>query len=382
MSCRSGREAVSSAGPCGRGADEGERREIERERPRRRPLPDDDVQAAVLERRIEDLLHSRREAVISSTNSTSRSSSAVRMAARSPLRSSAGPATERNPTPSSARMTCARLVLPRPGGPASRTCSSASRGRARLRVRSRAARGRAPGRRTRRASADEASARAPRRLRARAPARRAARSCSLPQCQADTLLGRQRRIDVGEHRLGVDDRVAQLDEGIAGHDVAVPFGGGLCLCRERSLQLEHDALRSLAPDAGNGLEARCPPARSLGGAPPVSSRRRWPARPSGLPRPTAAARRALAPRRRRTRTAGARPHARAGRSRPSPPSSRCPAQPRAASPGRDSRPRPRRGRGRPFPAAPACRGAARSRCHLPEERRREYGRWRRPTSAA
>ena len=53
-------------------------------------------------------------------------SSAVRIAARSPLRSRAGPATERNPTPSSARMTCARLVLPSPGGPARRTCSSAS----------------------------------------------------------------------------------------------------------------------------------------------------------------------------------------------------------------------------------------------------------------
>ena len=33
------------------------------------------------------------------------------------FRSSAGPATERMPTPSSSRMMCARLVLPRPGGP-------------------------------------------------------------------------------------------------------------------------------------------------------------------------------------------------------------------------------------------------------------------------
>src|SRR2546423_625187 len=44
----------------------------------------------------------------------------------SPLRSSAGPATERMPTPSSSRTMCARLVLPRPGGPTSRTWSSAS----------------------------------------------------------------------------------------------------------------------------------------------------------------------------------------------------------------------------------------------------------------
>src|SRR5258705_22813 len=33
------------------------------------------------------------------------------------LRSSAGPATVRMPTPSSSRTMCARLVLPRPGGP-------------------------------------------------------------------------------------------------------------------------------------------------------------------------------------------------------------------------------------------------------------------------
>ena len=44
----------------------------------------------------------------------------------SPLRSSAGPATWRMPTPSSLRTICASEVLPSPGGPASRTWSSAS----------------------------------------------------------------------------------------------------------------------------------------------------------------------------------------------------------------------------------------------------------------
>ena len=44
----------------------------------------------------------------------------------SPLRSSAGPATCRMPTPSSLRTICASDVLPSPGGPASRTWSSAS----------------------------------------------------------------------------------------------------------------------------------------------------------------------------------------------------------------------------------------------------------------
>ena len=42
------------------------------------------------------------------------------------LRSVAGPATVRRPTPSSSRMICARVVLPSPGGPARRTWSSAS----------------------------------------------------------------------------------------------------------------------------------------------------------------------------------------------------------------------------------------------------------------
>ena len=41
----------------GRRADERERRQVERERARGRPLADDDVQPVVLERRVEDLLH-------------------------------------------------------------------------------------------------------------------------------------------------------------------------------------------------------------------------------------------------------------------------------------------------------------------------------------
>ena len=43
----------------GRGADERERRQIEGQRPRGRPLADDDVQPKVLERRVEDLLDGR-----------------------------------------------------------------------------------------------------------------------------------------------------------------------------------------------------------------------------------------------------------------------------------------------------------------------------------
>src|SRR3954447_12765030 len=57
---------------------------------------------------------------------TERGSSAVRNAATSPLRSSAGPAVCTNGTPSSAATIWASDVLPSPGGPASRTWSSAS----------------------------------------------------------------------------------------------------------------------------------------------------------------------------------------------------------------------------------------------------------------
>ena len=59
-------------------------------------------------------------------NRTSRSSRAVRIAARSPARSTAGPLVYRTFTPSSRAMIVASVVLPRPGGPYSRTWSAAS----------------------------------------------------------------------------------------------------------------------------------------------------------------------------------------------------------------------------------------------------------------
>src|SRR5437763_17190255 len=55
---------------------------------------------------------------ISSMNSTSPSVRSLRMAARSPARTSAGPDVTRRPTPISAATMPARLVLPSPGGPA------------------------------------------------------------------------------------------------------------------------------------------------------------------------------------------------------------------------------------------------------------------------
>src|SRR5688500_101279 len=59
-------------------------------------------------------------------NSTSLGSRFVRMAARSPARSSTGPDVCRRLTPISRAMMCASVVLPSPGGPKSSTWSSAS----------------------------------------------------------------------------------------------------------------------------------------------------------------------------------------------------------------------------------------------------------------
>src|SRR4029079_7103518 len=63
---------------------------------------------------------------ISSMKRTSRGSRFVRIAARSPGRSSTGPEVCRKPTPSSFATICASVVLPSPGGPNSSTWSSAS----------------------------------------------------------------------------------------------------------------------------------------------------------------------------------------------------------------------------------------------------------------
>src|SRR5262245_31287856 len=59
-------------------------------------------------------------------NSTSRSSRLVSRAARSPALAITGPDVARKLTPSSRATICARVVLPRPGGPTNRTWSSAS----------------------------------------------------------------------------------------------------------------------------------------------------------------------------------------------------------------------------------------------------------------
>ena len=81
----------------GRGADERERREVERQGPRRGALAEDDVEPEVLESRVEDLLRGAVQAMDLVDEEDVAGSSAVRIAAMS-FFSSAGPATVRRPT--------------------------------------------------------------------------------------------------------------------------------------------------------------------------------------------------------------------------------------------------------------------------------------------
>ena len=178
----------------------------------------------------------------------------------SPFFSSAGPAIVRMPTPSSSRMICASVVLPRPGGPTSRTWSSASPARLR----------RGEGDRQLlldRLLADELvqPARPERALEllllgAEHLRGDGAHAGRLPQRQPHTLLGRQLRIDRRQRLLRLEHRPTELDEGIAGsqvHGRARSAGDrdGI-LGAELLLQLEHDPLGGLLADAGDRLEAR------------------------------------------------------------------------------------------------------------------------------
>ena len=85
-------------------------------------------------------------------------------------------------------------------------------------------------------------------------------SCCLPQSQSHPLLGRKVWIDRGERLLGLDHGVAELDEGIAGRHVAGRADGARdrhrILRAELLLQLEHDPLGGLLADTGDRLETR------------------------------------------------------------------------------------------------------------------------------
>ena len=75
---------------------------------------------------------------------------------------------------------------------------------------------------------------------------------------AHLLLDRQRLVDAGERALGVDQRPAELHERLAREQRAAASaerGDEPTSARHLLLQLEHDALRDLAADAGDRLEA-------------------------------------------------------------------------------------------------------------------------------
>ena len=109
-----------------RRADERERRHLQRERPRRGALSDDDVEPEVLQRRVEHLFDGAREPVdlVDEQDVARLERGQDRGHVALPLQRR--PRTQRMPTPSSSRTMYARLVLPSPGGPTSNMWSSGS----------------------------------------------------------------------------------------------------------------------------------------------------------------------------------------------------------------------------------------------------------------
>ena len=201
----------------------------------------------------------------------------------SPFRSSAGPATVRMPTPSSSRTICASVVLPRPGGPTSRTWSSAS-------PRAFAAVERDRELLLDALLADEVGepARAERALERlllgredRGGSRAAHAAC--PQREPDALLGGQLGIDLREHLLGLEHRVAELDERVAGGEGLAGAGAsadGRSPCRACPSAPARSAPRSSCRCRGSPGSARRPRARSRVADRRRPSPRRSRARPS------------------------------------------------------------------------------------------------------
>ena len=175
--------------------------------------------------------------------------------------STAGPAIVRMPTPSSSRTMYASYVLPRPGGPASSTWSSASpRAFAAMSAISSCSF-------TRSCPTNSSSQRGrsvcstlPRRPRPRAPVRRTS-SCRPPQGLPHTLLGRRgrirlRRARARRRRASSRARRARRARRRGRRRRRAADRRDRHRRRELLLQLEHDALGRLLADAGDRLEAR------------------------------------------------------------------------------------------------------------------------------
>ena len=271
----------------------------------------------------------------------------------SPFRSRAGPATVRIPTSSSSRMIVASVVFPSPGGPTSRTWSSASpRPFAASSAISSCSfvRSWPTKSSSRRGRSDCSTSSSP----SRAPEPGTGCSRGAPERLAHALLDGQVGIDRRERLLGLDEGVTELDEGVARDELAGTPGsttGAASAIEPSSSRTIRSAV--FLPMPGNRLEARrVARARSRAGARPARRSRRRRAPPSGRCRShRGAARRARARRRRRTRRAGARPRGRGDTSRPSPRSRRPRAGRRSASRSRGIRHRRRRRRAR-RPCAP------------------------------
>ena len=175
----------------------------------------------------------------------------------------------RSVEPISTAMMPASEVLPRPGGPASSTCSHGSpRALGGLEEDRELLLQLRPGRRTRRGCAGAACGRTPPR---RGPAARRAgggpASALTPapasgRGAAHALLdaaGRRRRT---QGVLGLGDRHAQADERVAGGRVVVAGGAPARLAGRRQpmadlvLEVDHEPLGGLAADAGDAREER------------------------------------------------------------------------------------------------------------------------------
>ena len=250
-----------------RRADERERRQVERQRSRRGALAEDDVEPEVLERRVEDLLDGAVEAVDLVDEEHVARLERGQDRGHVPFRSSAGPATVRIPTPSSSRMIWASVVLPSPGGPASRTWSSAS-------PRPLAASSAIPScslmrswptksssRRGRSERSSSSSSGSEHRRQERGSRRQPPRSAC-----AHALLGRAAPDRRRPARCSASsDRVAELDERVARDEVRrrrrrrPRRRGSSTASDDLLLQLEHDPLGRLLPDPGDRLEARVSP---------------------------------------------------------------------------------------------------------------------------
>ena len=196
--------------------------------------------------------------------------------------SSAGPATVRRPTPSSSRTICASVVFPSPGGPASEhvverlfpLLGGVERDPQLL---------------LDALLPDEVLEPArPERpldllvLRTQSAARGTGSCCGPAQRDPHPLLGGQLGIDLGQRALGVDERVAELDERVTGDEMAGRVRDGCERRLERRaellLELQHDAFRRLLADPGDRLEARV-----------VAERDRLSSSPEGDPETTASA---------------------------------------------------------------------------------------------